>query len=848
MIDVYDVALAGLLHDIGKVMQRAEISIVREKYEMRCPRYSSNSYYTHLHVMWTEQFFYPKAEKDRHWQELANLASSHHNSSAYKNVKDPDYWLVQCLIKADQISAAWDRGPDDDDTDSPNKGKRYKIQALNSIFGDVSLGGKITEECTHRIGPKSPMQGDSFPVEANDALKVDQYKDVYERFRGEYEKLLMAFESEKIGKVNFIDAIDSLMETYFWSVPSNTSEKNPTNSLYYHSRITSGIASALYSYYHGEEDKSGLSRLIESDKSILMLIGGDLSGIQKYLFDLHPEHSKYAAKTLRARSFKIKTLCDMVLHRICRQLNLPRQCILMNAGGKFMMIAPNLPQVIEILNRIKTETEAEFFNHFAGAVSLNMMWDDRIKFPDLKRENFPDTLDAFIAGMERVKSRKFSTYLQSDGKWISTNFVITLCPQCGKRTVEKDEQGQFDICRHCSQEIKLGEILPKEEHFVIGKGQPSCEASVLLYDDWYMEPYRPGGVLTDDMYVFCIRENPTRDRDIHYPYKPVANTLPTRGDLTPDQIALINGMGIGEHDSDTLTFDELALLSLEQTEEGRYRGVPLNAVLKGDVDNLGNLFSLGLRYDEYGNRKTMGFSITQYATMSTAIDWFFSAYLPAFIESDPNLRNRVYTVYAGGDDFCLIGPWNTMIDLAILLNQRFRAYCGSHPDLHFSAAIELMHGRSPIKYSVQKAEEKLHQAKKYEDPAQSKRKKNCLNLFETTIPWEKVDRVMQWDTLFNQWLEESDTDKGFTTQFLYRLMHYSEMATQYHEKKQIKDLLYKSYLAYDLKRNFKENSQVTDKLQELAWQDELIRFLRAPLHKTLYKNRKFKLHKGDENE
>ncbi|MCD8479084.1 MAG: hypothetical protein LRZ88_01890 [Candidatus Cloacimonetes bacterium] len=196
------------------------------------------------------------------------------------------------------------------------------------------------------------------------------------------------------------------------------------------------------------------------------MIGGDLSGIQSYLFDLNHEHSRGAAKTLRARSFKIKMLCDMVLQRICRELSLPRQCVLMNAGGKFMLLAPHTQAVTDYLEMLKPETEQEFFGQFEGAISLNLDWQTPICFRDLMMNNFPDTLDRFIHNLEKAKLRKHSSYLLRDSAWQCKNFLINqqsyyskLCTQCGKKTVESPEE----ICESCYQEIKLGEIIPKTQ-------------------------------------------------------------------------------------------------------------------------------------------------------------------------------------------------------------------------------------------------------------------------------------------------------------------------------------------------------------------------------------------------
>ena len=138
MIGVYDIALAGLLHDVGKIMQRAEVDISKDRYEIYCPQH--NSIPTHQHVMWTRQFFdNVLSAPGRDWEAVANLAASHHNPSAFANVTHPDYWLVQCLINADRVSASWDRKPDEE---TEERGA-YKKKELGSVFSDIFLGHAI---------------------------------------------------------------------------------------------------------------------------------------------------------------------------------------------------------------------------------------------------------------------------------------------------------------------------------------------------------------------------------------------------------------------------------------------------------------------------------------------------------------------------------------------------------------------------------------------------------------------------------------------------------------------------------------------------------------------------------
>ena len=851
MPDIYDIALAGLLHDIGKVMQRAGIGIDENKYTHRCPEYNSRP--SHKHVMWTEDFFFPRAESNPYMQEIANLASSHHKPSEYKNKADPGYLAIHCLVQADRVSAAWDRQPEELSSDTQN----YKKKQLRSIFNDVSLGGTMGPQKGLKLTRRSSSDRSAFPVDLDDqSLKTAAYNTVFQEFKAEYDTLLAALDRDVLSKRNFIDAVDSLLERFFWSVPSNTMEAEPSNSLYYHSRSTAGIAAALYAWYSAHPDEAkNLENLIASEQRILMLVGGDLSGIQKYLYDLHPEHSRYAAKTLRARSFTIRMFSELVLQRICHDLDLPRQCVLMNAGGKFMLIAPALPEMGEKLEIIRKETEAVFFREFLGTVNLNLSFGDGIRFRDLEMKKFPDTLDGFIEAMEQAKCLKFSTLLHSEGNWHPERFIVTkapyhntLCPQCGKRTVPAEKADL--CCPICDREIHLGEILPKRSHYLIGKDSQASDRDLIRMGDWYLrtfDPKDPAFKMNSDMYGFRIREEAEKI-DIPYPYLPVATSLPRRDSMSAEQRELLLNFCDEDVEGNTLCFDELALLALNKVGEGKYLGVPLNAVLRGDVDGLGNIFTLGLRFDSSGKLKSQGFSITQYATLSAAVDWFFSAWLPALIDREERYRNKVYTVYAGGDDFCLIGPWDTMLDFAQLLRDEFQLYCGQHPGMHFSAALYLMHGKTPVRFAVERAGDDLDdKAKKFRTLSDRDPDKNAIHLFDTTVPWNDLPKLMEWNEHFDGWLQGEESERGFTTQFLYRLMQYSDMAVRYQEKQEVKDLLYKSYLTYDLKRNFKEGSEPVEKLQALAWQDELIRKIKVPIHKTIYSNRKYKQDKGEES-
>jgi CRISPR-associated protein Csm1 len=125
----------------------------------------------------------------------------------------------------------------------------------------------------------------------------------------------------------------------------------------------------------------------------------------------------------------------------------------------------------------------------------------------------------------------------------------------------------------------------------------------------------------------------------------------------------------------------------------------LLAVLKADVDRLGLVFGQGLGADR---------SPARVAQLSRLIDRFFSQVLPALLRARfPN----TYTVYAGGDDLLLIGPWREGAGLALALREAFAAFAASNPNLTLSAGLAFIPAHMPLNRAVEEAEERLEAAK-----------------------------------------------------------------------------------------------------------------------------------------
>jgi CRISPR-associated protein Csm1 len=219
------------------------------------------------------------------------------------------------------------------------------------------------------------------------------------------------------------------------------------------------------------------------------------------------------------------------------------------------------------------------------------------------------------------------------------------------------------------------------------------------------------------------------------------------------------------------------------------------------------------------------------------LDYFFSAYLPALIKKQ--YQDSIYTIYSGGDDFCLIGAYEKVIAFANELNAKFNEFCAKNPDIHFSAAINLVHPKSPIRFAILDTEEKLGEAKN------PKLKKDNLYLFETIAKWRKIPILMKFAKQIDDWLGK---DTGITTQFLYRLLAYHEMYLHTQgEKATVQDYMYDALLHYNIKRNI-EKPKHNDRLSELEINqlrtistidgESILPYLRIPVCYELYKHRK----------
>jgi CRISPR-associated protein Csm1 len=211
----------------------------------------------------------------------------------------------------------------------------------------------------------------------------------------------------------------------------------------------------------------------------------------------------------------------------------------------------------------------------------------------------------------------------------------------------------------------------------------------------------------------------------------------------------------------------------------QYQGVEALVTLKGDVDNLGKIFEKGLAEPSFA--KT--------AALSRQMNVFFSIWLPWYCkEKYPN----TYTVFAGGDDFFLIGPWRSTLHLARDMHKEFARYVAQNKEIHFSAGLSMTRPGLPIRQMGEMAEQALEQAKDYTDEKGTVVKK-AVTCFGYTVGWDNFDDLLKRAADMEQMRDRLELATGY----LYGLQYLADMAEDLKsDKPNIESALWNSRFTY----------------------------------------------------
>ena len=661
MVDRYRKLMWGaLLHDIGKLVQRAGIHQGKHSYQ-------GSKYIKEL-----------INEDDI----ISCIANHHINEIRDANLQSES--LAYIVYEADNIAAGVDRrASNDSDTGGFNSS-----MPLKSIF-NLFRYDKSSSETSYPMVTLNDDEKINFPIQ-NENIEVSAQK--YEYIFNDFDKSLKSMNY----KTDSIESLLKLIEKTLCYVPSSTSTSEVADiSLFNHSKVTAMLSGCMY-YYFNENNITDYKEAIFNEnfrnEETYMVVSGELSGIQNFIYTIS---SKGALKTLRGRSFYLEFFTEHVIDEILSECELSRVNLLYSGGGHFYMIMPNTQKVKNALNRAKelvnewlleqysTELYFELSYIEASANTIGNELDKKIKESNLLGELFR------ITGAKNSKG-KLMRYSKEQLKQITTPNPLkdysTECSICRTSSVSTKEFRGNKTCESCKGMYELGDMLPRlneKDVIIIGEEIEDIALSLPSFNnDKYLS------VSDRDSAIKLLEEGKN------------IRIYSINQALTGDKY--VNEIWAGTY----IASDNKKSLIDFETLANKSRGIKRIGVLRADVDNLGKGFVSGFESDDFSNRYQY-ITLSRNADLSYKLSMFFKHEINKICSGDigfeqfklikgdtGNKRRNVVIVYSGGDDLFIVGAWNEIIELAVDINTAFREFTNSK--MTISAGISLFRHDFPI--------------------------------------------------------------------------------------------------------------------------------------------------------
>lgn len=782
-----EIVIAAYLHDVGKFAQRADKQeFFAKELEGQFCKQHKEGWYSHQHVLYTNGFLENTKNilpDGINVQKVIQLASAHHNPSTKEE------WII---AEADRLSSGSDRcnilGVSEDSSSADETKLKFYEKPMLHLLSTLNLpGNKQPEKAYCKL---HPLEKDSIIATKNSKIDKSDYEKLWNQFYKDYQEL------SGLSTAAYLKGLNSLLERYWWCVPSATNS-DVDISLYQHAKTTAAFAAVLYRYFENRNDFS-LEEIRNQEDERFAFVNGDISGIQKYIFDL--KTSSDSAKLLRARSFQLWAVSQVLSEHICKQFNVCDANVITSAGGKFLLLLPAVNEFEQKLNDIQLYAETYFLKEFAGKLAVIISDAVKASGKDLQQKNIGILFNKIGTAADVAKQKKMQKALAKNG-FVLEDFYSDLqingeCPKCGifPKNPKNMENGEEGECDNCNKLTDIGRKLLKGSVVKL-------QSEELKHFGQIVHLYRSNEKIAEDCY--SINE--------YIPGKPLM-FLPYVAPLADEDDGIVK------------SFAELASES-----EGNNK----IAMFKADIDNLGLIFNTAL-----GDR----LSISRYADLSFMLHYFFSSYFAWYVHEGSDEAHRyedvIYTVFSGGDDLCIVGSWDAVLHFAKDFQKELCKFTNNNPNITISGGISLSSGTIPVNVIAAMAEENLEKSKSFSRNGQLK---NAVTVFDTTVDWTSFDSALKDGDLLENLLENQTVSQGV----IYKMIDFANRAKKV-KGGNIRDLLsmgdiknrtWKSNFYYIITRNVKDETS-KNKLLDFASDDEKMINSKIAVSYALYKQRK----------
>lgn len=704
--------LSALLHDIGKFAQRA--GELPEGYE----NFDEKDYGEHgAHSKWSASFvekYLPEVFK-----EIIFPILYHHN---------PKDKLSAILKEADHLSSG--------ERISRDYGDPKKLRLI------PVLGRIFRPEYSEKGFPLRPVslnKDDIFPLlPANSSELTTEYAELWKLFKKE----IVNLKNQETSFRTLFESLYYILYKYTWCIPSAAYKSEPDISLFDHLKLTSAIAAVIF-----KSNNEGKFRLI----------GGDISGIQNFIYKLaSPDEAQSGmAQRLRGRSFYLSLLNETIATYILAKLELYLVNLLWCGGGNFIILADCGEDIKELIQVIE-QWMLEKYNGDIGLVISS------IDFDKSGLLNFGDTLNQLAYSIHKEKLKKFSTINWPEPFELFGN----VCKVCGKDSLT-------DICADCDNHEKIGQKIPYSKFLV--KAPPNVTFNQFIVTIPFEKFGLKWGLASN------IEDIPAESYVIYsinnskVPIHKVSSNTSVGFKFLAKKVPMENGK--------ILTFTDM---------QEKSKGAKFLASLRMDVDDLGVAFAFGL-----GNSK----SPSRIASLSRSLEMFFSGYINTITED----FESVYILYSGGDDLFIVSSWNEAIQCAKKIYDEFKEFSGLDPRISISGGIYIFKHKFPIGMAATNSKERLEGLAKL-NKANGK-EKDSLAVFEFSCFWEEVTKALD----FAEWLIQKIEGNEISHHFIYNILQIYHS----HFEGDKEDITWIPKFLYHLKRNI-PNTPKMEKSNELS--------------------------------
>ncbi len=800
--ETFKVALAALLHDLGKFWQRTG---------RRGTHFNASAAFVDE---FSHLFPYD-------WLDDIRDGAGNHHQSARKEIE-------RIVRVADWLASGEPEKEPDMPQSDPDKTPLLPVAARVEFREETP---RNWQHWGYRLEALSLEEACLFPI-AGAQVSSEDYQHLWERFAAELRQVGQI--DNYFGFISFL----ALLRKYASFIPSATPwevdeeyRTLPDISLYDHLKVACAIAVCLTQLYPDHLEALHRRDRTVQQQPVARLLRADFSGIQNFLYQItHPASEaefRGTAKRLRGRSFFLALLADVTADWLARGLKVLPANILFCGGGRFDLLVGADEETEQKLGELERHLQEWLVREFHGELSIQLATVDVLPsdFGDLAHAF--DTLDDALA---RKKQQKFQDVLDTSQFFVTTEPLHHVCNYCH---VTPLPDPAAEPCLSCHLQRDLGGKLPRTDCLAYlygdGKDFPSLDKAVvdftepfgvrvaLLRADEAKQMGRWAENQSDRIVLYRLN-----DTDFLHDGCPsnVAGGFKFLGNTAPSARQRIDPVKAGKEPlepGEVLDFDEVASMS---------SGAHLLGVLKADVDYLGQVFGLGVK------PKT----ISRIATLSSALDLFFAGWINWLCgqlahrwhnnpHNDNPLKGKVdglfYIVYSGGDDLLILGPWDAVVDLAQAIYHQFRTFTCHNENMTLSGGILLVKPHFPIQRFAQLVGEQLEQSKnigeRQDHPGLNR--KDRITIFGETVQWQENDKGFDRLLNFGKKLAAHVDEDKIPRSFIYFLMRLHD---QHFPKEEKQNPMWVPKFYYALARRVSQEVMADP---ELNLQENVTRFM-----------------------